>query len=140
MGTEGGVEPVLRDGVTCLASWKVSEGDERPDRVFVPTHLRVPLVQRVHAGCYSGHMGRKKTLAKLLLRYLWGTMSADVDKVLRTCIQCWQCATGGPLETAMRTLPRGWPGEVVAMDLFGPLPRTARGATVILVLMDHFTR
>ena len=40
----------------------------------------------------------------------------------------------------MRTLPRGWPGEVVAMDLFGPLPRTARGATVILVMMDHFTR
>ena len=26
------------------------------------------------------------------------------------------------------------------MDLFGPLPRTIRGATVILVFIDHFTR
>ena len=135
-----GLRPVLRDGVLCLASWKVTEEDERPDRVFVPTHLRIPLVQRVHAGCQSGHMGRKKTLAKLRLRYLWGTMSADVDKVMKTCVQCWQYAKGGPREIPMRTLPRGWPGEVVAMDLFGPLPRTARGATVILVMMDHFTR
>ena len=108
--------------------------------MFVPTHLPVPLVQRVHAGCYSGHMGLKKTLAKLRLRYLWGTMSSDVDKDLQTFTQCWQYATGGPREIAMRTLPRGWPGGVVAMDLFGPLPRTPRGATVILVLMDHFTR
>ena len=135
-----GLRPVLRDGVVCLASWKVAEGEERPDRIFVPTHLRVPLVQRVHAGCYAGHMGRKKTLAKLRVRYLWGTMAADVDKVTKTCVQCWQYARGGPREIPMRTLPRGWPGEVVAMDLFGPLPRTARGATVILVLIDHFTR
>ena len=26
------------------------------------------------------------------------------------------------------------------MDLFGPLPKTDRGATIILVLIDHFTR
>ena len=135
-----GLKPVLRDGVLCLASWKTNGGEERPDRIFVPTHLRVPLVQRVHAERYAGHMGKKKTLAKLRLRYLWGTMTADVDKVTKTCVQCWQYARGGPREIPMRTLPRGWPGEVVAMDLFGPLPRTARGATVILVMIDHFTR
>ena len=28
----------------------------------------------------------------------------------------------------------------MAMDLFGPLVKTPRGATIILVLIDHFTR
>ena len=102
-----GLRPVLRDGVICLASWKATEGEEKPDRIFVPTHLRVPLVQRVHAGRYAGHVGRKKTPAKLRLRYLWGTMTADVDKVTRACVHCWQHAKGGPREIPMRTLPRG---------------------------------
>ena len=79
-----GLRPVSRDGVLCLASWRTAGEEEKTDRVFVPTHLRVPLIQRVHAGGYSGHMGKKKTLAKLRLRYLWGTMSTDVDKVMKT--------------------------------------------------------
>ena len=138
---KAGLRPRLREGVICLSSWRVTEDEDRPDRVFVPIHLRVPLIQRLHADCFSGHMGKKKTLARLKTRYLWGTMPKDVDKVTKTCVQCWrQTKEGARKKKAIGTLPKGWPGEVVAMDLFGPLPRTARGATIILVMMDHFTR
>ena len=67
-------------------------------------------------------------------------MSRDVIKVLKTCVQCWQYVKGETRKIPLRSLRRGWPGEVVAMDLFGPLPKTNRGATIILVLTDHFTR
>ena len=133
-----GLRPVLRDGVLCLAKLETSP-DVKPARVVVPKHLRVPLIQRAHAGTFAGHFGRKKTLAKLRERYLWESLSSDVSKVFRMCVQCWQYARGGPKKIPLRSLPRGWPGEVVAMDLFGPLPRTNRGSTIILVLIDHFT-
>ncbi|PHJ20671.1 gag-pol fusion protein [Cystoisospora suis] len=67
-------------------------------------------------------------------------MDMDVRRVMNTCLQCWQHATSGPRSFPMRALPRGWPGEVVAMYMFGPLTETTRGATIILVLIDHFTR
>ena len=66
-------------------------------------------------------------------------MASDVTKALKTCVQCWQYAKGGPKKIPLRSLPRGWPGEVVAMDLFRPLPETNRDATIILVLIDRFT-
>lgn len=40
----------------------------------------------------------------------------------------------------MRSLSREWPGEVVAMDLFGLLPKTKARNVFVLVLIDHFSR
>lgn len=135
----GHLKPVLRDGVLCLAKMEPGD-DDRPDRIHVPLHLRVPLIQRTHVDKVSGHSGYKKTLAKLKERYLWGTMSTDVAKTLKMCMQCWRYVKGGPKKLPLKSIPKGWPGEIVAMDMFGPLPRTSRGATIILVFIDHFTR
>ena len=106
----------------------------------MPVHLRVSLILRPHAGRRAGHFARKKIPAKLQQRYLWGAMSRDVTTILKTCAQCWKYAKGGPRKIPLGSLRRGWPGEVVAMDLFGPLPKTSRNATIILMLIDHFTR
>jgi len=42
--------------------------------------------------------------------------------------------------TGRRRLYAGQPWQIVAVDLVGPMPLSARGNTWILVLMDHFTR
>ena len=137
--TAAGLRPVLRDGVLCLANMD-PQATEKHERIHVPLQLRAPLVQRMHCGKFAGHFGRKKTLAKLQKRYIWGSMARDVTNVLKTCTLCWQYAKSGPKKLPLCSLPRGWPGEVLAMDLFGPLPKTPRGSTVILVFIDHFTR
>ena len=67
-------------------------------------------------------------------------MATDITKVTKTCVQYRQYAKGGPKKIPLRLLPRGWSGDVAAMDLFGPLPKTNRGATIILVLIDPFTK
>lgn len=40
----------------------------------------------------------------------------------------------------MRSLLKGWLGEVATMDLFKPLPKTKAGNVFVLVLIDHFSR
>lgn len=133
------MRPILRNGVICLT--KLREGTQRGvDKIFVPCHLRAPLIQRTHAGPYGAHFGHKKVLDKLRKRYMWGTMSSDITKVLKTCVQCWHYVSAGPRHIPLKSLPKGWVGEIVAMDLFGPLPKTPRGNTIILVLIDHFSR
>lgn len=64
----------------------------------------------------------------------------DVERVLKTCIQCWAHAPNAPRPVPIRSLPRNWASEVVAIYFFGPLPLTPRGNQVILVIIDHFTR
>lgn len=34
----------------------------------------------------------------------------------------------------------GWPGERIAVDLFGPLPVTRRGFSPTLPIVDHFSK
>ena len=135
----GHLKPVLRDGVLCLAQQESSD-DPRPDRIHVPVHLRVPLIRRIHTDKVTGHHGYKKTVALLKERYLWGSMCADVAKVLKTCMQCWRYVKGGPRKLPLKSIPKGWPGEVLAMDIFGPLPLTKDGNQYVLVFIDHFTR
>ena len=135
----GHLKPVLRSGVLCLAHQEPGS-EPRPDRIHVPVHLRVPLIQRMHTDKATGHHGYKKTLALLKERYLWGSMCADVAKVLKTCMHCWRYVKGGPRSLPLKSIPKGWPGEVLAMDLFGPLPLTKKGNQYVLVLIDHFSR
>lgn len=61
-------------------------------------------------------------------------------KVLKLCLQCWRCAEGGLKNLPLRTLPISQPGDLVAMDLLGPLIKTPRSAIIVIVLIDHFTR
>ena len=135
----GHLKPVLRNGVLCLAHQEPGS-EPRPDKIHVPIHLRVPLIQRVHTDKVTGHHGYKKTLALLKERYLWSSMCADVAKVLKTCMHCWRYVKGGPKALPLKSIPKGWPGEVLAMDLFGPLPLTKKGNQHVLVLIDHFSR
>lgn len=131
--------PTDVDGVLCLKSTEPQHHDKAP-LILLPQAARIAIVQRMHLGPEAGHFGRKKTLARIRNRYVWGTMARDVAKVLRTCSQCWQQAKDGARMLPYRTLPRGWPGEVIAMDLFGPLPVTRTGFSLILVIVDHFSR
>lgn len=40
----------------------------------------------------------------------------------------------------MRTSSRGWPAEVVAMDLLGPLPKTKADNVSLVALVNYISR
>ena len=70
-----------------------------------------------------------------------GRASGEVLHSVRTCEKCQMGKHGKPTTTTgCRHLHSGRPWQIVAVDLVGPMPKTARGNSRILVLSGHFTR
>lgn len=71
---------------------------------------------------------------------MWGSRVTEVQKVLETCIQCWRRNAANAKSSPLRSLLKGGPGEVAAIDLFNSLSKTETNNIFILVLIDHFSR
>jgi len=68
-------------------------------------------------------------------------MTRNVRLRVRQCEVCQASKHGRPTETTgRRRLYASRPWQIVAVDLVGSMPLSARGNTWILVLTDHFTR
>lgn len=112
---------------------------DRSPRLVLPAALRDRAIHDHHLSYYAGHFGLHKTLARLGTRYWWPGMKNDVRDFLKGCSFCLAYTRDGG-RARWLALPIGTPFEVVAMDIFGPLPRTSSGSRHILVLIDHHTR
>lgn len=108
-------------------------------RLVLPASLRERAMHDHHLSFYAGHFGLHKTYARLAQRYWWPGMRRDVRGYLNRCTFC-MAYTRDTAPARWLSLPIGTPFEVVAMDIFGPLPRTRAGCEYILVLIDHHTR
>ena len=98
------------------------------------------MIQRAHFEPYAGQIG-KKAIRGIRTRFAWGTLSRDVNKVLRICMHCWSQSRGAlKSHVPLGKLPIGWPGGILAMDIFGPLPTARSGARYVLACIDHFSR
>uniref|UniRef100_H3AGU4 Gypsy retrotransposon integrase-like protein 1 n=1 Tax=Latimeria chalumnae TaxID=7897 RepID=H3AGU4_LATCH len=80
-----------------------------------------------------GHLGISKTLARLKLQLFWPGLKKDVTQYVKSCNTC---QTTKPSQSK----PSGLPWEYTGVDLTGPLPRTQRGNTHILVFVDYFSK
>ena len=111
-------------------------------KMVVPKDVRKELLHRYHDGNSAGHFGRYKTYWRLRERYIWPKMHSEVGRYVR---ECTICAAQKPEQKApaglMGTRPevtRPW--QTISLDFVGPLPRSTRGSTSILVVSDYFTK
>jgi len=73
--------------------------------------------------------------------YYWPSLAADVFGWVAACPTCAKnCLMGTQSTAPMRLFPATEPFAALAIDLFGPLPRTPEGYDYILVLCDRFTK
>lgn len=133
------LEPCFVDDILCFKSQEEEKADD-PPRILLPRAFRTTVVQRFHLTPTNGHPGRVKTFNAIKERYAWPGMKQDVERVLNACAQCWKNKPAGRIKRPPLSLPKGWPGEYVALDIFGKLPTTPRGNAFILVMIDHFSR
>ena len=113
---------------------------EQREVPYVPATLRQRLLYEYHAGTCAAHLGSKKVLSALKRKYFWPSMKNDVFTYVHGCIPCLR-RKGRPIHQDGRVpLPKGEPFQVVASDIFGPLPTTRRGSRYVLVFIDHFTK
>ena len=86
-------------------------------------------------------MGQEKTLSKLKERFYWPGQYNDVRDWCSTCAVCASHKTPTPKpRSPLQSVKAGFPMQLVAVDILGPLPESEAGNKYILVTGDYFTR
>ena len=110
-------------------------------QLIVPQPLRSDIMKEAHEGISGGHLGQEKTLHRIKQRFYWPGYFNDVRNWCASCCSCTTRKTPAPSRHApMGTITAGYPMQIVAADLLGPLPESENGNSYILVVADYFTR
>ena len=110
-------------------------------QLIVPLCYRNEILQELHAGVVGGHLGQDKTLSRLKERFYWPGHWNDVHNWCRTCATCASRKTPSPkMHAQLQPVRTGYPMQLVATDILGPLPLTENGNSYLLVATDYFTR
>jgi len=90
----------------------------------------------------AGHEGIFKTYGKVLQRYYWPKMRADVTAYVKCCNDCAQSKVEQKAPAGlMGTRPEiTQPFEALSLDYIGPLPRSKQCHCFILVIMNYFSK
>lgn len=148
---------VLEGSVIKLNSWKASfvkergliyrqliqKSGEQKRQLVVPAKYRQAVLQLAHNTALGGHLGRGKTLTRVLANFYWPGVGQEVARYVRSCDICQKTTDKGRLKPApLQPLPLiDSPFERVAVDIVGPIePRASDGSRYILTLVDFATR
>jgi len=110
-------------------------------RVCVPQEKIAKVLHETHDAATAGHLGVKKTLARVGAEYFWPNWRRDVKAYVRSCAKCqaYKVSQTKPAGKMYFRRPQG-PWYVVSADLVGPLPRSQRGQRFLLVVQDTFSK
>ncbi|GBG65073.1 hypothetical protein CBR_g49147 [Chara braunii] len=127
-----------------LVYWHGSQGTREP-RICVPStgQLRVRAVAEFHDQAAAGHMGIRKTLARVSRLYVWPKRKDFVKDYVAECPTCQEVNSANHLPYGLlQPLPileGRW--QSISMDFIGSLrPPTPRGHDPILVVVDRFMK
>ena len=115
----------------------------KPDhlQLVVPNSMRDTGLEESHAGSLGGHLGGDRTLSHIQEKFFWPGYAKQVRQLCRTCVRC--AMSKNPPKTrhgALQSIRTGYPMQMVAADIIGPLPASKNGNWYILVASDYFTR
>ena len=99
------------------------------------------ILQEIHGGRMGGHLGEERTFKKLQEQFYWPGYSQSVKEWCHNCPHCG--ARKGSIQKhrgPLQTVGSGYPMQMVATDIVGPLPESTNGDKYILVASDYFTR
>lgn len=116
------------------------KGEEK--LLVVPSKIRSEIMFECHDSPISGgHLGFTKTFTKLKSRYYWPTMLKDIEKYVKSCIDC-QTKKTPKLRPAglLQPIKVGKPMDRIGIDFLGPFTKTPKGNTYIIVASDYATK
>ena len=113
---------------------------ERCDQIVLPELLHTNALQLAHDVPMAGHMGRQRTLDRLRKRFWWPGITRDVDEYCKSCPECQKVTRKGARAPLVSMPIIEQPFQRIAMDIIGPLPKTASGHQYALVICDYATR
>lgn len=131
----------LRSDGVLMRIWYTRRRLDAFHQVVVPLTLRRTVMQAYHDGPLTGHLGFAKMYERLLRRYHWPTMHADVMNHVKSCEPCAARKTPhNPRPAEQQRRPPVWaPFQRMSVD-FMKLGQTQSGNDRLLVFCDHLTR
>ncbi|XP_071057618.1 uncharacterized protein [Onthophagus taurus] len=112
------------------------------EQVVVPTSLRGKIMDIAHDNMWMGHLGCKKTVARIKQNYWWRQLNKDVKNKIKYCNVCMRVGKStDKVKAPMCRVPIiTEPYKKVNVDIVGPLTKTEKGNRYILTLMCCATK
>jgi hypothetical protein len=111
------------------------------DQILVPDHLRKLALEICHDSLMGGHYGTKKTGEKLAESFTWKNMKTDAAVWVRSCEICQRLKSKNTKKVGfLASRPEVAVGKEISIDIFGPLPRSAKGNKFALIIVDNFSK
>ncbi|GFT29985.1 retrovirus-related Pol polyprotein from transposon 412 [Trichonephila clavipes] len=119
----------------------VPDADSAEAQLVIPTAERELIMERDHNDPMAGHYGEEGTFQKIARRYYWTGMRKYISDYIKKCPECARFkATNQKPAGLLRTPVYSQRFEVIAIDLFGPLPQTDTGKQWIFIVEDCTTK
>ena len=112
-------------------------------QVVVPPRYRKEILRLAHGIPMAGHLGVRKTVARILAHYYWPRLRQDVTEY---CKSCHTCQVVGKPQHRIKPAPlipipvSQEPFSRVLIDCVGSLPKTKTGFQYLLTIMDTTIR
>lgn len=108
-------------------------------KIWIPKAHAEELINYVHA--QAAHYGSTKIKSIISELCYWKNMDRDVKRVIKSCETCMRTKfpNRSYAGTVTPIIPEG-KNDIIAVDLYGPLPKSRRGNKYIMVIIDLFTK
>ena len=116
-------------------------GEATVDQLVLPLKCRELVLHTAHTIPSAGHLGKKKTIERIMRRFYWPTIYRDTADFCQSCEVCQKSSRRRAVRAPMIPLPiMDEPFSWIMMDIIGPLPRSRSGHCYVLVVCDYATR
>ncbi|GBN30949.1 Transposon Tf2-9 polyprotein [Araneus ventricosus] len=107
------------------------------NRIVIPKSLIKVCIETAHAP----HFGVRKTFEFIRHKYQWKGMYLDTKNFCEHCEKCLKNKPKAKL-TQTQMIPKRnlAPGQCIAIDVVGKLPRSIDNKNFILTIIDHYSR
>ena len=118
-----------------------SNEDSEKGQLVLPKQLRQDILHKFHNDPVAGHYGIDKTTSRITPHFYWSGIRADIEKYVKSCDECkkYKPTNFRPIGL-MQTVSSNKRFEIIAIDLFGPLPKTNDGYQWVLIVEDVCSR
>ena len=112
---------------------------QRAPQLVLPQEQRPTALTLAHDHPLAGHLGIKRTIARVLRRYWWPACQKQVEEYVKSCLIC-QKTKGHPARKAHLDVTSSTAAfDRIAVDCFGPI-KEGKETNYIIVYQDMFTR
>lgn len=117
------------------------DSDSESPQLVVPAGQQEDILKQCHDSAVAGHPGIDNTYRKVSQLYFFTGMRRKIADYVTACVHCQRYkATNKKPPGLLQTPVMNQRNEVLAIDLFGPLPEGEDGERWILLVEDTATR